>query len=301
MPLRIVVDFNVGGVGGNGGPGGWSEVWWNSAGSLDGYVQLDASGAPVPGTPLANLLAVRLPMLSAVYAANHIRVTDTNPANGERSIDLPQNLGTGTYGNVTILGQTVTVAGGSAEIFAKLLLRMDSGPTRRRNIWIGGIPEEIVKAPTTYNPTPKWNGKLAAFSSLMTTGGYGIQGRPLRSAAVPITAFTTDNVTGRFAQVTPIPPLADLTGAAFYVVIRGIKQPAGWNGVHRAFFDGGGHTYIYIGPTRRTMRTVPVFAVGSGGTVQTMIPVFANTDRVRPIRIDKRGIGRPFGESRGRR
>jgi hypothetical protein len=301
MTLKVVLDFDVSGVTAAGGVGGWSEVAWSSAGSLDGYVQLDAVNIPVVGTPLRNLIDVRLPLLSPTYAMTHIRVTDMNPANGERSIDLPQSVGTGQFGGVGVVGGVVLNLVPAAEIFAKLLLRMESGPTRRRNWWLGGIPESIVKPPTIYNPNPQWNQKLAAFSNLILTGGYGINGRPLRTAATPILTFVPDSFDATTAGLTPVPAGFPLTGAAGYVVLRGIKKPRGWNGIHPAYVDPSAPTVLRVGPTRRSMVTEPAFAPSARATVQYLVPVFVATDRVRPVRIDRRKIGRPFGESPGRR
>jgi hypothetical protein len=275
------------------GPG-WSETYYSSLGNPTDYIQFSSPGILDPICPAGVFLASRLKCLSQQTYLQHIRASLVGSPQVTMSVYIPSPSGRGKYiANAAPFGE-------SAEVFAKLLLRMQCGQTKRRSLWLGGIPEEIVSSPSTYAPTANWNTQLSQFLSLLTTSTYGIVGR-LTAAGPPVAQVLqsfTISALSIGATIAPAPTNAP-GGAYCYCVLRGIRYPRGWNGVHRGYVNLL-QTSIQIGPFREVKVSLPPWDAFAGGTIQLLtFPLTPFTSGFAEY-ITHRKVGRPFGESRGR-
>jgi hypothetical protein len=287
MPLKINVTFAEAGP-------GWSETYYSSLGNPSDYIKYVGSGDLDPTCPAGRFRTIRKGCLTATAAVQHIRASLVGSPQITLSHYSSAIAGAGTYTPET--GRNPH----SAEVFAKLLIRMQCGQTKRRSLWLGGLPEEVVTGPQTYTPNNTWNSALGTFTDHLATTTYGIVGR-LPALGPPVAQAISSFVTmpsSLGVTIQPVPTNAP-NGAYGYVVIRGLKYPRGWNGVHRAYFNLLG-TSFQIGPTRETQHTVPVWDIGSGGTVQLLTYNLTPFTSGFPEYITHRKVGRPFGESRGR-
>jgi hypothetical protein len=116
-------------------------------------------------------------------------------------------------------------------------------------------------------------------------------------AAIQIQTFVVDPF-GYFATIGFLPPSPFTQTAPFYAVVRGVRYPRGWTGVHSCVVVDP--THVRIGPLRLPGRNLPPFQVGDRGTIQTLTPTFVAISSVSPDYITHRKQGRPFGSSRGR-
>jgi len=290
MPLRVVYDFLEAGE-------GWSEVYWTNDTAPSDYIAIDTDGTVSSTTKAGIFIAVRTAILNTFTQILRVRVSQVGMPRVVIPAPVQPAQGTGTF----IYGSSGKPPGG-AQTYAKLLMFMSSGATRRRSMWLGGIPEIIIEDPQTYKPTSRWNSALLNYQMELRKN-YGIVGRPAPTGgtpAVPILTFVVDPQVAVTATATPSVAAPVGTPTSWLVILRGIKAPRGWNGVHRAQAGTTSGT-IVIGPTRKSQVSEPAYAPNTGATIQAFAPTFAQFDSVVPVRVSKRKTGRPFGLPAGRR
>jgi hypothetical protein len=291
MPLKIVIAFKE-------SDEGWSEVYYTAGTDPSAYISANNAGIISPTCDAALLIVARAQLLNLVSGITHIRVSAVGAPRQTAALFVNPPLGSGAF-PVIGGGQGSTEP---AEIFSKLLIRMNAGTVRTKTLWLGGIPEQIIGPAQFFTPTNRWNTVFTVFRNLILQTPYVVLGRQLAvtiPAAVPITAFTT-SANGQSATVTPTVAPAG-PPAQWYVIVRGIKNPRGWNGVHRAQVNPADGTMMILGPTRKPVVTLPAWAAGSGGTVQALAYPTNNITGVHQEYITHRKVGRPFDEPRGRR
>lgn len=289
MPLKIVFEFSQQGE-------GWSEVYYNSTNDPSAYLVLDDASHVVVGCPVWFLEQVRLALLTSQGFLTWIRVSLVGKPGSVRAVGIPPQDGVGLYSSA--FGKPAK----PAEIFAKLLMRGEAGLTQRKSFWIGGIPEDVIQPGQTYQPNAQFDAALGLFRTLLTSGTYGIVGRQSSTTPPVATAITAFSISsnGLSAQITPLvqPPGNPLT---WYVILRSVKYPKTWGGIHRASVTVGVPSTMTLGPFRTPKVSLPAWDFTSGGTVQALAPPFTGFDRIRADRIALRKVGRPFALPRGRR
>lgn len=293
MPLKIVWSFAEAGE-------GWSEVYATDQSSPSDYLSITNQGRILPTCPAGLFLAARRALLNGASAATHVRASVYQSPGIVLAANIPAMDGSGLY----IQGIRNPTAG-STEVFAKLQLRLQCGTTRRRTLWLGGIPEAVIKQPQTYQDNGIFGPLLQIFNQQILQGGtsYGIVGRPLKTSTpkplqiqgfVPSAGADTALVT--IASTAFFPQGSSIQGQ--YCVIRSLRFPRGWNGVH--LYNVVDPTHLSIGPTRLPGHTVPQFNAGDNGNVQPYTPTFLAYSNMVVGRITKRKTGRPFGQPVGR-
>jgi hypothetical protein len=294
MALKIVWDFQIGDI-------GWSETYYTNGIDPTTYITLSNNGQ-LQACPALTFFTLRKELL--VTSASILRVRASIPGSPRFCMiaEMPANANQGQWASTYAPLSPIRVAD---RTYTKLLVRWSSGFTRVRSQWIGGIPSIVVATPNTYNPSALWNTALGNWASALITGGYGLIGRPTPTTnppAVPITAFTTSptaNAVTMLPIVQPGPP----NPPSWYVVIRGVKYPKGWNGVHRAQIQTvGGVPTLILGPTRKAYLSAPPWDPFAQGTVQLVptTPLFFAFNSFTADRIEQRKVGRPFGQPLGR-
>lgn len=294
MPLKIVWEFSQGKI-------GWSETYYAQFTDPGQYITLDASGN-LQACPANSFFLLRQALLNTSCTIDRVRASVVNTPRQVLVADLPEATSIGQFGAGTAPGRKLEIA---AENYSKLLLRFNSGFSRVRSLWLGGLPDIIIKPPNQYAPNSAWNTALLNLSRILINGSYGVVSRPTPTtnpAAVPITSFTTaPNANG--ASILPIVQPGAPLPASWYVVIRGVKYPKGWNGVHRATIQGTApNQQLVIGPTRKPYVTLPAWDAFAQGSVQLMpqTAIFSTWTSYTTDRIEQRKVGRPFGQPAGR-
>lgn len=279
------------------GRGGWSETYYATGTDPSSYLVINNVGVIDPTCPAFVMMLARTRILNTACYVQHCRVSVVGIPFTTLGAFFDGTIRNGAFPSV---GQAANAE--PTEVFSKLLIRLLSGNTRRKSLWLGGIPEEIIAPGTGFNPTGVWNRNFRPYRDLLLSGIYQLVGRQTAATgpvAVPITAWAP-TATGQGAVVSPIvapagpPPF-------WYVIVRSLKYPHGWNGVHRAAPNPANNTSMIIGPARRPGVTLPAWDVGGGGTVQALVPPTNPVTNVIQDYITHRKVGRPFDDSVGRR
>ncbi len=285
MTVKCVISFKQGAT-------GWTETYYHSAAGIPQFIG-PLANRWADGTPVGTLMSERRACLSRQCSIEHVRVTDLVTFE-----TLPYTPVIPAVGMLyaRLANQT---SPGDAEVWSSLMVNLYSGTKRPRRLYLGGIPENIVTQPQFYRPDSLWQGVFANFAAVLTGGNYGWLSRP---KTVPnettLIAFTV-NPDGRTALVTPrLQPNGNPT--QWYVLIRGLSAPRGWNGVHRAIQTDAPNVML-IGPARRAGVSLPVFTANPKQTVSLFAPPFTAIDAVAAVKIVNKKRGRPFGLLRGRR
>ena len=289
MALKIVLEFVQ-------QTDGWTEVYVQGGSAPATYLVVAANGEIAPNCPAFLLLASRLNLLHPINKVVRLRVSVIGTPRTTKVISVSTAQGTGLWP-----GTVRRVPGSPAEVHTKVLLRATVGTLRVANIWLGGVPEQLVSAPQTFMSSGAWTTNFSILKNVIFGGNYGINGRNSAitvPVAQPITAFTPGGNANTTATLSPVPTGAPVAGY-YYVTIRGIHYPRKWNGLHKATAGVAPGT-IVIGPTRKSQVAVPTWDVGSGGTVQLYTPVFSPFDGLSVDYLSNRRVGRPFGLLRGR-
>jgi hypothetical protein len=294
VPLKIVYSLTD-------GEDGWSEVFYTNQTDPAQYVILNPNGSFNNAAPALVHILYRAACLAPAFQLTHVRASLVGSPQVTLSAGITAGIGGGTYFEPGKPGNPPTPG---ADPVLKLLVRMQCGNTRRRTLWLGGLPNTIISPTKTYAPTATWNRALGSFMSAVVLAAgtpYGIVSRPLATtppAAAPILTFTT-TTDGLAGILTPLTQPAGNPNA-WYVIIRGVKYPHGWNGVHKASVYTPNAAEMQVGPGRRAYVTAPAWTASAGGTVQIWAPAFTAFSNFTPERITSRKIGRPFGAPRGR-
>lgn len=284
--LKIVLDF----VSPASRPTGWSEVYYNQATTIADFIGPVGSRWQ-PGSKANAIVEQRRACLSRLCYMGRIRVTDLDPTHkGSLSYEIPPNQRQGLFLDKGIADM--------AEVWTCLLVKLFSASRRPRNLYLGGIPELIVSQPNSYSADAAFTGVLTNFFALLTTSYTWPARKPVGLPDVGITDFTP-GVSARTAVMKPLKrPVAN--PASWYVLIRGMTNPRGWNGIHRAVV-GSDPTTMLIGPTRKSMVTEPAYVLDPKATVSIYEPDDNKIDECRAIKLVSRKRGRPFNVPRGRR
>lgn len=295
--LKVILFFNLNGD-------GWSETYYVQGGDPVTWLY----GTPAPTKPgltqlgpdATVILAGRAAMLSNNAGVQHIRVSlDGVPHQAAgASLGLPGYQG--TYPPPTGLEPT------NLTPQTRVLCRAYSvaGAVRyTANHYFGGLPGVVQDAKGNFLPDAQWMKALKTFTGALIASNAFLKSRPQASAASAITGFAV-NADAQTANVAPN-VLGNVDGTIGSAIIRTLKAPHGWNGVHRAVvkpdpLNPGGHIMV-IGPTRKPQVTVPPYGPESFGTVAALIPVYTTLLTLQPQGLVKKSTGRPFGVPVGRR
>jgi hypothetical protein len=272
----------------SGPEGGWTETnYWNGNDPVS-FVLPTTLGFPA-NAPALNYLLTRITLLHANYYLAGLRASVLGDKRNSFETDIPAGIGRGLW-----------KYGGAAEVWTSLLVKFShtGPPTRSYRMYLGGIPEQIVSPAELFNPTDQWNKPFGAWSSAIKDGGMQLALRPTnaQAAIAPMTAF---NVSGDGLTVTisPVPAGFPAPGPA-PVIVRGLKIPHGWNGVHTGNVVGGN---LIIGPVKRPGVSVPAWTAANAGTIQWFNQQSLGIDLVLGMRLVKHPRGRFFEQLRGRR
>jgi hypothetical protein len=270
---------------------GWSEVHYTNDTAIPSYAPQDNDW--VDGiSNAAVMFTVRRKCLVEAARLKHMRITDLAHPGQFIAHDYADIASAGLY--------TFAPPAGEAETFESLLLTLQSGNEFRRKVYLGGIPDIIVGGSQLYEPTSIWQRQLNIYLSHVGKAPYCVRSRPRPDPLNAVRISQLDvQADGKHAIVSPkVRP--DTNPQEWYVLLRGVKNPSGWNGVHKATFQIGG-TGMVIGPTRRALPSVPIFDFAPSANVVLMTPSFNVITAIDVNRIVERKRGRPFGKSRGRR
>lgn len=277
------------------GTDGWSETYYNSSTdpqALLAHLQTDARFASNP----PDIISARLGMLiESAYLAG-IRVSLDSGSRQTFSVEYAANSITGTY------------PGSAAELWSSLLVRFQTTglAIHRKNLFLGGIPETIIKPDHGFDSSnSKFNGYFTQFQIAIKNLGWQVKSRPgtVGPTTLPITAFVPSS-DGRSATIAPVVPTATV-GVPFFLLIRGMKYPRGWNGTHTALVYQITAVPLVlgmkVGPDKKAGVSLPPWDQNSAGTLTPFVPIYTNISLISAIKIVERKRGRPFDQLRGRR
>ncbi len=297
MPMKVILDFDA-------DEDGWSETYWNNGTDPTAYLVVSPgllANSPwsIQPCPANALMHRRRQILAPSSRISHIRVNLVNQPRNVRVFSPASVDGIGLYPRAA----RAQAPAPGAEIWTKLLMHAEAGVARERNFWLGGIPEQIISPDQEYAPTAQWNTALGNFISELRDGAYGVVSRNTALLPVPATAITSFVVAASGKSATVQPLVAPVPAVpSWYVTIRGMNAPGGWNGVHRASIDPTDPTKMIVGPGRTTHKSLPAWVAGpSGGSIQVLTYPFTGFDRIFPTRLAVRKVGRFFGATVGRR
>lgn len=275
---------------------GWTETYYlRSTGVSDALNSIDPKTAPVGS--LGELLLIRLNCLSISARMIRVRASDTQASQTEDALDLENLPFDGRY----------TAVAKAAEEPISLLVRMSGVSTNakvvHRNLYMAGLPEDIITGGVRYTPSAAWIGAIEAFKAVLKSSNWTWPTRPDRKDAIPIGQFLI-SLDGRTVSVSP-PLLGNVVPASGRVIIRGMSFPRGWNGTHTAhnIIDPVNPAVVdmYIGPGKHARPSLPAWIPFYGGTIQLVSEILVNINRVNDERLVSHKRGRPFGEPVGRR
>jgi hypothetical protein len=278
--------------------GGWSEVYYNSAVNPDAWMT-PGTNPLVSSDPFGVWTRARLGLLSSQCFLSYVRVSLTPGFRLDRTYEFFPAQGRGSYKRLSVGGGIIVASRSSVETYTSLLLKCEAGFNASKRLYLGGIPEDVVVPPQIYSPTPEFTSAYVNFQAVIQNGSYQIASRPPAVAAQPIASFVV-SASGRSATITP--GIGVFAGNGYLpVVIRGVKYPRGWNGVHQAFKPSASVAQFVIGPTRKPQVSLPPWDINAGGSFQIFYPLLQTIDRVTTERLVERKRGRFFGEPVGRR
>lgn len=274
---------------------GWTETYYYNA--SDPYIAIAGLRDPTDANGILNTWwNDRVTILDSQAALTNIRIAVDGNTRSSIEFIINSNFGTGKYDLV-----------GESNLWSVLLARLYSGgPTvYNKAIYLGGIPVDQYKAPETFSPTAGYLGTLNKFLGDMINNGFQIKSRPRSGAGgtMTLTAFTPDAAA---LNVTVVPNvLGDAANLNGFVILRGVKTPRGWNGVHKAYTvpdpANPGHFLMKIGPARKPGITVPAWNALTAGTVQPFNAVYSIVNLFSKERMVEHKRGRFFGQLRGHR
>lgn len=244
------------------------------------------------GTPLDELVGVRSQLSTDDVTIEKVRLQDLGTP-GKATSRYP----------VRPVVCKAAPAGDNETDWTSLLITQETANGRRAPKYIFGVPYFLRGPDNQYTllRAGEFQAKLDRFTKVLTNGNWQIQHRPALGAGdmTPITSFEVapdglSAVLGPLIAPTPIP-----ASGKWLVVVRGLRGPKGWNGVHEAT-AGTGNTTI-IGPGVRVRPSAPAFASMAGQTVALFGANFDTINFAGPVRIVERDRGRPFDSPVGRR
>lgn len=288
--LKVVLFFDSGAV-------GWTETYY--AEGDDPFEFVAPILPPFNIGAILGLLQVRRGMLAGNIKITRIRASvEGQPRNA--AVAVPRaanqmgliNLAEPTEDWTTVLVRITSRGGTPAGVF-------------NRNLYLGGIPEANVVGPEGYVPIPPFSTAFLEFRDLLKTAPWKSKVRPAvtRANSGLITEFVV-GPTGRTAEIQP-DLLPGFLGANS-VIIRGLKAPRGWNGSHKAVSANANPpltgTSTFIGPTRRSNPSLPLFNANQDARIQAIVDYqYLSIAAVIDERLVEHKRGRPFGAPRGRR
>lgn len=249
---------------------GWSERFWYAGSTVN----------PTFTNNINQLINARALILTDTCNITHVRVASpvprapyifAQPAGGVPGGELPPTAPS----EVAILARLIS--GGAGPFFNRPFLR--------------GIPQRVVTA-DSYTPDSTFETNINAFFAVLRNGNWNIQGR-LTSAPNPLQPINT---------LAPVPPRGfTFTAAAGLFVkgdvvrIRGAKVP-GYNGLKSIIQVNPAGTLYEAGGA-----SPPVVDIGLSPTAQKQITFDLGIAITNIEGLTRRGAGRPFGLTRGRK
>jgi len=171
---------------------------------------------------------------------------------------------------------------------------LDSGKTRHKTLFLGGVWDSIESNFGVYQPTPVWNNTLDSWKNAVITQGFGWLGR-VPSAPFAITSVT-QNADGFVDIVTggnPFPGGASNTPVN--VTISGVKTQGGPSQIN------GSHPVLPTGLNAcTTVKQIAILPYVAGGNLHTFTFNFIATAAINPEKIVYHKRGAPLLQSRGR-
>jgi len=284
MTLKATMFFELEGY-------GWSEVHYVNSSDLSSFIPQDNDW--VGGiSPASVLFTARRTCLVDAARIVHMRVSN---------LDLPGVfVGHDYEGDISFGDLEAKAQQQEAETFESLLVTLSSAAIARRKLYVGGLPDYVVGHSQIYQPTAIFKDKIKLYLNFVSKAPFCVRGRP-RPGPLNVKQILTFDVDGEGKHAT-MTPLVRPAGepASWYVIIRGVSNPRGWNGVHLAGLSTVAGSMV-IGPAKKTGVSVPLYVPSPKSTVALMVPFNNNLDRYDTNRIVSRKRGRPFGKSRGRR
>jgi hypothetical protein len=260
-----------------GGKYGWSESYYRTANSFD----------EVP--PLAVTLGERRrACLTQQFALEAYRISQEGIFRDAKVFLVDPGAGVGLYPATSLT---------AGEAFLALLCRFEATQLHRRQLYLRGIPSEVVDPYGTYVQVGAFNIAISAFFSLLRSSPWQIRIPDPVQTPVNITGLTVRNVDPRFLDIVVDPPIPGAIIGQTYKVLR-VSSPKGAAKTWRLASIAGAGAQLGLGPNK-----VPLVGDWSGRGTLTGQYLFigsniTGTDVVRGVRRD---TGRPFSSPVGRR
>jgi len=252
---------------------GWSESWYNGTGLSMGE-QITKAQA------YANQ---RSKSLAAQSFIRYARITDLSVTPHPVWVETLGPAGTGIGGGIASASDFVDTA---------VLVRVFNAPqTRRKNLYVRGIPDSIIDAGGVYTPSAAFNKGIADWMEYLKNNGFGWLG---------VTGAAQGNITAMTQAASgqvDIQSSAALFGALAvgqHVVVRFVNVLGPLN------MNGQWTCIVQSATALTTLRRVAIFPYLGSGKVR-----YSGTDLIQVnngtgVRTVERKGGRPSYQSAGR-
>jgi hypothetical protein len=249
---------------------GWTETLFNQAGTLDQTM-----------VRAQTLLPFRVKLLGQGSSLQFIRVSDDEIKRDSQIYTVPnadRESKSRSFGDADIANTC-------------LVVRLDSGPLKRRTLFLRGVPDIMVQDNGIYTPTPGYKQAVKDWGDSLSPTLMAIRIRG--DDGVPINLSNVSLVAGD-GTVTITTAAAHTYGPNDFVNIRGVLGATQVRGLQRVLTVPD-NTHFTI----RVNRVVKVYL--GGGNVVRNVYSLVNIIGGQVVRASHHNAGRPFDAPRGRR
>lgn len=259
---------------------GWTENF---------YAQGDSSEAVHSLFVRDALVNARLGFLAEQYFLGEVRTSNTDAARDSLVTAYSGNSGKGKFKT-----QQDWALDPAEEPYDALLVRIEAGSTHRRQLYVRGLPTDVVAQNREYVPQPEFAANFKKWADIVKANGTPFRLRSLTFGDDVVPFATTVSATGDSFSVSfglnPVPTWAK----GDIIRVRRAVGVSNLNGMWKV--DAVLSPVVYFKPHQRLIRG----AIVGNPFLQKATEVFTAVTDVIPERGTSRKTGRPFDVLRGR-
>lgn len=270
MPLFRVTYFFTG------GKYGWSETYYRTSDNFD----------LVP--PVAEALGVRRRgVLVQQYTLEAYRISQEGVFRDSKVFYVNPGAGVGLYPASATTAQ---------QPFDALLCRFEASQFHRRQLYLRGIPVDVLDPYGAYLQVPPFNDAIVLFFNLLKASPWQVRIPDPVQTPVTIKTLVVRNGDPRFLDITVDPPIPGAAINQVYKVLK-VTSPRGASKLWRLDSVSNGGATMGLGPNK-----FPLVGVwnGQGSLTGQYLYVGSNITGTDVVRGVRKSTGRPFGSPVGK-